>query len=89
MQESMNLLETLRNETVVQSTQFEMISDQFHTLDKYEVSVPIELREKGEEIPYKWQEYLDILEQAEKMITFTKVSHTYPVYNDVILIPAL
>lgn len=74
MQASMELYERLIMEVSKESAQFETIIDQFITLDKYEVEVPLASRQLGEGIPEKWQEYLEVLKMAEKMISFTKVN---------------
>lgn len=74
MQESMALYEKLVKEAPAESAQFETIVDQFLTLDKYEVEVSVQVRQNGEMIPEKWQDYLDVLKAAEKMINYTKVS---------------
>lgn len=73
MQNAMRLLDKLTKEAPLQSAQFESIFDQFLTLDKYEVEVPPLMRQRGQEIPEKWQEYLEVLKMADKMISFEKV----------------
>lgn len=77
MQDCMELYDRLVAEAPSRSSEFDAINDQFLTLDKYEVEVPLEIRTLAAGIPPRWEEYLEIIRQAEKMISFTKVCRVF------------
>lgn len=74
MQNAVDLYDKLYNEVSKIEEQFPKIKDQLITLDKYRVDVPEEVRKMENSIPIEWARYLDILVEAEKMLTYTKVT---------------
>lgn len=73
MQNAMELYEKLLEEVPSIEELFPKINDQLLTLDKYRVEVPEELRKMEKNIPVEWAKYLDILVEAEKMLSYAKV----------------
>lgn len=73
MARAMKLFEKLRAEVPLEEAVFPAIIDQVETLDKYKVPIPEDLRNKQLGIPSEWEKYLDVLDQADKMLTYTKV----------------
>lgn len=73
MQQAMELYERLMAEVPGEEEQFPKITDQLITLDKYRVEVPDELRKMEKNIPVEWAKYLDVLMEADKMLTYSKV----------------
>lgn len=73
MQSVMELYQQLVNDIPRIEENFPAISDQLQTLDKYKVEIKDEVRKKDQNIPVVWTEYLDVLDQANKMINYAKV----------------
>lgn len=73
MQYALTLFEQLKFDISVREEQFSLIHDQILTLDKYSVPVSDTIRNMEKNIPKEWAAYLDILEQAEKMLNYSKV----------------
>lgn len=74
MQSAMDLYETLFAEVPKIEDRFPKIKDQLIILDKHKVDVPEEVRKLESAIPVEWAKYLEILAEAEKMLSYTKVS---------------
>lgn len=73
MQSAVELFERLREETSSEEEQFPSITEQITILDKYRVYVPPDILELEKYIPEEWKKYLEILDEAEKMIGYAKV----------------
>lgn len=73
MQAAMRLYNTLVDESKVFDDVFPFITDQLITLDKYKVDVSEETRNLEKEIPAEWAKYLEILKEAEKLLSYSKV----------------
>ncbi|KAG5894356.1 hypothetical protein JTB14_031917 [Gonioctena quinquepunctata] len=72
MQYAIMLYDQLREETATREEQFPLMHDQILTLNKYSVPIPDTVRNLEKNIPKEWANYLDILEQAEKMLEYSK-----------------
>lgn len=73
MQESVELFERLRQEIESEEEEFPSITERISVLEKYRVFVPPEILELEKHIPEEWKKYLEILDEAEKMIGYAKV----------------
>lgn len=73
MQKSLELYRKLRNDIPTEEEAFPAIDDQIRTLDKYMVPISDEIRARVKGIKETWEKYLDVLDEAEKMINYTKV----------------
>lgn len=73
MQFALTLYDQLKFDIPSREEQFPLIHDQIITLDKYSVPVSDTIRNMEKNIPKEWAAYLDILEQAEKMLEYSKV----------------
>ncbi|XP_025835309.1 dynein heavy chain 2, axonemal-like [Agrilus planipennis] len=62
----------LRMEVPLQEAQFPLIFDQLITLDKYKVEVSDVVRNRAKGISVLWSSYLEILDDAEKMLGYAK-----------------
>lgn len=74
MQQAIELYDMLYAEVPKIEDQFPKIKDQIITLDKHKVDVPDEVRKLENSIPTEWAKYLETLAEAEKMLSYTKVS---------------
>lgn len=74
MQNAIDLYDTLCAEIPKIEEQFPKIKDQLIILDKHKVEVPDEVRKLENTIPVEWAKYLETLAEAEKMLSYTKVS---------------
>lgn len=74
MQSALDLYDTLFNEVPKMEDQFPKIKDQLMILDKHKVDVPDEVRKLENAIAIEWAKYLETLAEAEKMLSYTKVS---------------
>lgn len=52
---------------------FPAITEQIEVLDKYDVPIKDNYRKLEQNIPKLWGQYLETLEQANKMINYAKV----------------
>lgn len=52
---------------------FVLITDQMLIIDKYQIIVPEDVRQKENDIQREWAKYLEILADAEKMLGYSKV----------------
>lgn len=73
MQRAIELYEKLLSELPIEEEQFPKITDQVITLDKFRVEVPEDLRKMEKNIPAEWSAYKDLLVEAEKMLSYSKV----------------
>lgn len=73
MQELIELYERLLEEAPYQEQLFPPIGEKLDVLDKYKVDVSDEVKQKHASIPPDWAAYKEVLEEAEKMIEFSKV----------------
>lgn len=73
MQESVELFERLREEAPAEEEQFPSISEQIVILEKYKVALPSDVLSLERHIPEEWKKYLEMLDEAEKMIGYAKV----------------
>lgn len=53
---------------------FPKIKDQLMILDKHKVDVSDEVRKLENSIAAEWAKYLEVLAEAEKMLSYTKVA---------------
>ncbi|KAK4876213.1 hypothetical protein RN001_012635 [Aquatica leii] len=74
MQEAMNLFDRLLAESETFPERFPMIMDQIITLDKYKVEINEEIRNLEKNLAHTWATYLEILEEADKMLNYSKDS---------------
>lgn len=74
MQNAIDLYDNLFSSVPVIEDRFPKIKDQLMILDKHKVDVPDEVRKLENSIPVEWAKYLEILAEAEKMLSYTKVS---------------
>lgn len=74
MQSALDLYDTLFNEVPKMEDLFPKIKDQLMILDKHKVDVPDEVRKLENAIAVEWAKYLETLAEAEKMLSYTKVS---------------
>nr|CAI5834494.1 unnamed protein product [Callosobruchus analis] len=72
MQFAINLFDQLKEDIPFREEQFPLIKDMILTLDKYEVPVPDSMRNMEKNIPKEWAAYLEVLEQADKMLEYAK-----------------
>lgn len=73
MQSAIIFFDQLKEDIPLKEETFPMIHDQLVTLDKYAVMVPDSLRNLEKRIPKEWSNYLEVLDQAEKMLEYSKV----------------
>lgn len=73
MQNALNLFGELKDDIPIREEQFPFIRDQIVTLDKYIVPIAESVRNMEKNIPKEWANYLEILEQADKMLEYSKV----------------
>lgn len=73
MESALTLYEQLRDDILFREDQFPLIRDQIVTLDKYFVPIAETVRNMEKNIPKEWAGYLEILDQAEKMLDYSKV----------------
>lgn len=73
MQYALSLYDQLRDDVSFREEQFPLIRDQILTLDKYFVPISDSVRNMEKNIPKEWVNYLEILDQAEKMLDYSKV----------------
>lgn len=73
MQYSLNLFDTLKEDIPYREEQFPLIRDQILTLDKYSVPILDSVRAMERNVPKEWANYLEIIDQAEKMLEYSKV----------------
>lgn len=73
MQEAVELFNKLQEEVPFEESQFPKIADRLVTLDKYKVEISPDLRKLEKNIPVEWNAYIECLNQAEKMLCFSKV----------------
>lgn len=73
MQYSLTLFDQLKEDVPYREEQFPLIRDQILTLDKYSVPILDSVRVMERNIPKEWASYLEILDQAEKMLEYSKV----------------
>lgn len=74
MQNAIDLYDTLFAEVPKIEDKFPKIKDQLMILDKHKVEVPDEVRKLENSIQAEWAKYLETLAEAEKMLSYTKVS---------------
>ncbi|KAF7269690.1 hypothetical protein GWI33_017275 [Rhynchophorus ferrugineus] len=72
MQHSLALFAQLKADVQLQEEEFPQITEQICTLDKYTVPIPPAMRNRHKNLPKEWAAYLDILEQAEQMLEYSK-----------------
>ncbi|XP_050498494.1 dynein axonemal heavy chain 2 [Diabrotica virgifera virgifera] len=72
MQAAINLFDILNAEVPIREETFLLIHEQIVTLDKYNVPIPDLLRQQEKNIPKEWAAYLELLEQADKMLEYSK-----------------
>lgn len=73
MQYALTLYDQLKDDISFREEQFPLIRDQIVTLDKYNVPIADAVRNLEKNIPKEWANYLEILDQAEKMLDYSKV----------------
>lgn len=73
MQIAMQTFDRLLEEAPIMSEDFPTITDQIITLDKYKVEFKEEIRALEKNIPIEWLKYLELLEEAEKLLNYAKV----------------
>lgn len=73
MQYSVDFFRRLREEVPTEEGQFPLIAEQLVILDKYKVEIPKEVMEDERKIPETWHRYMEILDDADKMIGYAKV----------------
>lgn len=74
MQNAIDLYDFLFGDVPVMEDVFPKIKDQLMILDKHKVDVPDEVRKLENSILVEWAKYLETLAEAEKMLSYTKVS---------------
>ncbi|XP_057654894.1 dynein axonemal heavy chain 2 isoform X2 [Diorhabda carinulata] len=72
MQNSIILFDLLKEDIPTREETFPLIKEQILTLDKYNVPIPDSLRHQEKNIPKEWAAYLEVLDQAEKMLEYSK-----------------
>nr|XP_015838947.1 PREDICTED: dynein heavy chain 2, axonemal [Tribolium castaneum] len=72
MEKAIALHERLVNEVSQKEETFPFITDQMLVLEKYNVSVSNEVRNREKAIPNEWSRYLDVLSDADKMLGYSK-----------------
>ncbi|KAJ8964945.1 hypothetical protein NQ314_004500 [Rhamnusium bicolor] len=72
MQYALVLFDHLKEDVPMREEQFPSIKDQLLTLDKYSVPVPDTIRNMEKNINKEWANYLEVLENAEKMLNYSK-----------------
>lgn len=73
MQQAIELYDRLLSELPTEEEQFPKITDQLMTLDKYRVEVSEDIRKLEKNIPAEWNAYKEVLVEAEKMLSYSKV----------------
>ncbi|XP_066252128.1 LOW QUALITY PROTEIN: dynein axonemal heavy chain 2 [Euwallacea similis] len=73
MQLALQLCAQLKEELVSQEEYFPQITEQIRTLEKYSVPIPQEMQAKHQNFPTEWANYLEILQQTERMLGYAKV----------------
>lgn len=73
MQAAIKLYERLLTEVPTKEESFLIITDQVFILDKYQIIIPEDVRQKKNSIPKEWAKYLEVLADAEKMLGYSKV----------------
>lgn len=73
MEQAIALHEKLVSEVPKREETFPSITDQMQVLEKYNVQVKNEVRNREKAIPTEWARYLDVLLEADKMLGYSKV----------------
>ncbi|CAG9819075.1 unnamed protein product [Phaedon cochleariae] len=72
MQYAIRLFDQLKEDIPQREEQFPLIRDQILTLDKYTVPISDTVRTLEKNIPKEWTIYLEVLDQADKMLEYSK-----------------
>lgn len=73
MGKAISLHERLMSEVPEKAQLFPMITDQMLILEKYNITVDSEVRNREKGISELWTKYLDVLADADKMLGYSKV----------------
>ena len=73
MEEAIALYDRLVEEVEEKEKIFPSITDEMLVLEKYNVFVSNEIRSQERAIPTEWGRYLEVLQEAEKMLGYSKV----------------
>lgn len=73
MEKAISLHEKLTIEVQEKEQLFPMITDQMLILEKYNITVDPQVRNREKGISELWTKYLDVLAEADKMLGYSKV----------------